>query len=548
MKKRLRGLTLGLAVGMGATLLLAPHAQADTKADASKAIEKLSDNIQDGDADRGFNDSGLGKKRGSITANQDGFEQKFRGGTIYWSKESGAHVLYGAINEKYDDLDGTKGDVGVPKSDEADVKLKTKGRAAEFTGAGDPKILWTPKNDAWLVRGPFSLASDKLGADLGAPKGEIKADGGAVSQEFEGGTLDYDVNSGEWTSRPASLAKDLDGVKVPADWENAGLPGVNIPGLDAAQNSAANATDAPRAGAEASSDDGISPWWWLLLLLLIPVLLGIWALLKGKKGKKADSGKNDQNGKGGSGFDPKKTAAGVAGGATAAGAAGVAAAKKGGQGAADTASGAAGGAGAAAGGLKDKVTGHGDQPGGQTGDRAGNGAPDETRAAAGESGNQGPGNQGAGNQGAGFAAGAAGLAGGAAAGAGAAAMGRQGQDNQGQDQQGQPGAQPTDGAPQQSGAQQPGAQQPVADTSAGKHSGDGVGQFDRGGQGVPVPIGGHLPLQDPLTAPEGYPIKGDSEAGKFYVPGQQGYDAVKPAVWFASESVASAAGFTPAGR
>lgn len=56
----------------------------------------------------------------------------------------------------------------------------------------------------------------------------------------------------------------------------------------------------------------------------------------------------------------------------------------------------------------------------------------------------------------------------------------------------------------------------------------------------------HLPLADPLQAPEGYVIKGNTHSGLYYTPDSLLYDNTIPEVWFASEDLAQANGFVKA--
>jgi uncharacterized protein with LGFP repeats len=56
----------------------------------------------------------------------------------------------------------------------------------------------------------------------------------------------------------------------------------------------------------------------------------------------------------------------------------------------------------------------------------------------------------------------------------------------------------------------------------------------------------HLPLADPLQAPEGYVIKGNTHSGLYYTPDSVLYDNTIPEVWFASEELAQANGFVKA--
>jgi uncharacterized protein with LGFP repeats len=56
----------------------------------------------------------------------------------------------------------------------------------------------------------------------------------------------------------------------------------------------------------------------------------------------------------------------------------------------------------------------------------------------------------------------------------------------------------------------------------------------------------HLPLDDPDTAPDGYPIKADTKVGLYWVPGSTLYDDARAEIWFASEELARTNGFVRA--
>jgi uncharacterized protein with LGFP repeats len=56
----------------------------------------------------------------------------------------------------------------------------------------------------------------------------------------------------------------------------------------------------------------------------------------------------------------------------------------------------------------------------------------------------------------------------------------------------------------------------------------------------------HLPLDDPGQAPDGYPIKGDTKSGLYWVPGGSVYEDASAEIWFASEEIARTNGFVRA--
>ncbi|GGN75206.1 LGFP repeat-containing protein [Nocardia rhizosphaerihabitans] len=81
--------------------------------------------------------SPLGAPEEAQEAGPDGGEyQDFEGGTIYWSKDSGAHIVWGEIREAWEDEGGANGPLGYPISDEKDI---TGGKQSDFTGG---TIVW----------------------------------------------------------------------------------------------------------------------------------------------------------------------------------------------------------------------------------------------------------------------------------------------------------------------------------------------------------------------------------------------------------------------
>ena len=62
----------------------------------------------------------------------------------------------------------------------------------------------------------------------------------------------------------------------------------------------------------------------------------------------------------------------------------------------------------------------------------------------------------------------------------------------------------------------------------------------------PYGEGSHAPLEDDAM-PDGYPIKGNADSGKFHQPDGRWYENTVAEVWFASVEAATAAGFVEAG-
>ena len=69
--------------------------------------------------------------------------------------------------------------------------------------------------------------------------------------------------------------------------------------------------------------------------------------------------------------------------------------------------------------------------------------------------------------------------------------------------------------------------------------------FEPTGWGTDHPYGegSHAPLDDPATAPDGYPVKGNADSMKYHTPESPYYDRTVAEVWFATAEAAEAAGF-----
>ncbi len=200
-------LTVSIAV------LLAPVAAAQPEADADAAITAAWD-ASGGDAGT------LGPKNGDVYPIGEGFGQNFAGGKIFFTPETGAHFMQGAILAKYESLGGpADSDLGFPTIDEGP------GRAPDslnttFSATDNPVIFFTPATGARVVRGPINAAWDELGGStgaLGVPAEDEVYRGDVVSQKFTGGELTYDTLKKTFTTEPPDLAAELSDLQIPDD-------------------------------------------------------------------------------------------------------------------------------------------------------------------------------------------------------------------------------------------------------------------------------------------------------------------------------------------
>jgi uncharacterized protein with LGFP repeats len=166
----------------------------------------------------------------------------------------------GAILSKYESIGGPTGDLGFPVGTEVDGGVPNS-RISTFSAADKPVIFWTPDSGAIVVRGAINAAWAKLGGatgQLGAPTGEQTVKGDTVTQTFSGGELSWNNATKEFSSKPADLAASLSGLEMP--------------------DAVAQTPAAPSSGGKEGRGGGWH-WWWLAILLPLLGLLGLLAVM-----------------------------------------------------------------------------------------------------------------------------------------------------------------------------------------------------------------------------------------------------------------------------
>jgi uncharacterized protein with LGFP repeats len=204
--------TIGLLTA-AALVLFAPLASATPESDADAAITAA---WQAAGGDAGP----LGPKDGGVYPAGDGFGQNFPGGKIFFTPATGAHIMTGAILDKYMSVGGpADSDLGFPTIDEGAGKAPDS-RNTTFSAADNPVIFFTPATGARVVRGPINAAWDKLGGSdgvLGVPTDDEMYRGNIVTQKFSGGEVSYDRKAKAFTTVPPELAGQLAGLQIPDD-------------------------------------------------------------------------------------------------------------------------------------------------------------------------------------------------------------------------------------------------------------------------------------------------------------------------------------------
>lgn len=204
---------IGVVASAAVALLVMPTAWATPDTDADAAITAA--------WDAGGGPTGpLGIKDGGVYPVAAGFGQNFAGGKIFFTPDTGAHAMRGAILDEYQSLGGpADGDLGFPTIDEGDGKAPGS-RNTTFSAADRPVIFWTPDTGAHVVRGAINAAWDKLGGSagiVGVPTEDEVYSGDDVSQAFSGGQITWDRKTKAFTTTPPELADQLAGLDVPGD-------------------------------------------------------------------------------------------------------------------------------------------------------------------------------------------------------------------------------------------------------------------------------------------------------------------------------------------
>lgn len=212
--RTMRRLTLGAVASAAAAALVVPSALASPESDAADAIN------QAWEAAGGAN-SVVGGTAGDVVLVGEGYAREFSDGKIFFTPTTGAHVIYGAVLDKYESLGGpADSDLGFPTIDVVPGLVSSSSRVSTFSASDKPAIFWTPDTGAWAVRGAINVAWDKLGGSagqLGVPVEDERYDGDVVSQKFSGGQLSWNSKTNTFASDPPGLADSLVGLEVPLD-------------------------------------------------------------------------------------------------------------------------------------------------------------------------------------------------------------------------------------------------------------------------------------------------------------------------------------------
>jgi len=251
----------GIVLAAGAMLGGAPIGWAEPDADAVNAIN-------DRYAVFGGEGSLLGAPLGKAVDVPGGAAREFAGGAIYYSPDTGAHVMYGAILDRYTALGGPAASgLGFPRNDESDTGDGT-GRFNDFSATEGASIYWTPQWGASVIKSRVLEAWRQSGGvtgPFGYPSADTSIVDGVQTGKFtgpEGTEIQWSQAAGLVTI-PAGLAATIAGfgtaAQSAAPTEEGKTP-VTKPTL--------SGPAAPEAPTKTSK------WWWIPVGIAVAALLG----------------------------------------------------------------------------------------------------------------------------------------------------------------------------------------------------------------------------------------------------------------------------------
>jgi uncharacterized protein with LGFP repeats len=119
------------------------------------------------------------------------FNHFSRNGSVFWTPSTGAHEVHGAIRAHWAALGWERGPVGYPATDELGTADGV-GRFNQFTGSGGASIYWTPDTGARAVWGALRDRWAAQGSErgpLGYPVSDPHPVPGGTAEDFQHGTL-----------------------------------------------------------------------------------------------------------------------------------------------------------------------------------------------------------------------------------------------------------------------------------------------------------------------------------------------------------------------
>jgi GH25 family lysozyme M1 (1,4-beta-N-acetylmuramidase) len=151
---------------------------------------EISGNVQAVWGRQGWENGALGYPVGNSFCGLTGggCGQHFQGGSVYWSRATGGHIVTGAIRTKWG-ATGWEWNLGYPTTD-AKCGLVRGGCGQQFSR--NASIYWSPTTKAHVVRDAIRKAWVASGWEKGRygyPVGDATRKGSVLTQRFEGGVI-----------------------------------------------------------------------------------------------------------------------------------------------------------------------------------------------------------------------------------------------------------------------------------------------------------------------------------------------------------------------
>lgn len=149
--------------------------------------------IRDRWAGLGWEGSSLGFPTTDETPARGGAFNDFGGGSIYWSPSTGAQVLRGAIRDKWRSIGGGTSVLGYPTTDERPLRT---GAVSSFRGGS---IYWSRLTGAHVVGGDIRALWGAMNAEagpLGYPVSDEYAIPGGRRSDFQNGSIVWAPGAG----------------------------------------------------------------------------------------------------------------------------------------------------------------------------------------------------------------------------------------------------------------------------------------------------------------------------------------------------------------
>ncbi len=141
----------------------------------------------------------------------------FENGSIYWTPQTGAHEVHGRIRDKWKDVGWEAGVLGYPISDEATAPDGV-GKFGVFERGS---IYWSPDTDAHEVHGAIRDTWRDAGWEtgpLGYPTSDEYDVAGGKRGDFQGGSITFDAATGAATIDGAGVSTPAWRV-LPVDYQ-----------------------------------------------------------------------------------------------------------------------------------------------------------------------------------------------------------------------------------------------------------------------------------------------------------------------------------------